>query len=31
MEDEFRHLSKGRKALPTIAIATIKYDEAIAP
>jgi hypothetical protein len=25
-EAEFEHLSKGRKALPTMAIATIKYD-----
>jgi hypothetical protein len=26
-EDEYIHLSKGKKALPTMAIATIKYDE----
>jgi len=25
-EDQFHHLSKGKKALPTMAIATIKYD-----
>jgi hypothetical protein len=26
-EQQFHQLSKGRKALPTMAIATIKYDE----
>ena len=26
-EDQYHHLSKGGKALPTMAIATIKYDE----
>jgi hypothetical protein len=26
-EDQFRRISKGKRALPTMAIATIKYDE----
>jgi hypothetical protein len=27
IEEQFKRLSKGTKALPTMAIATIKYDE----